>query len=159
MVSFYSSDIVSYTMVSFYSSDIVSYTMVSSCFLDIVSYTMVSSCFLDILYNGLILLLRHCELYNGLVLLLGHCELRNGLTSFSDIYQHLKERFGNKKSVTSLDVPAFESVFEIGKLEEQLQGRGNTIRKLKEKISRLQKKHSEADPILDFKALDSQNKD
>ncbi|GJW33939.1 hypothetical protein Tco_0053971 [Tanacetum coccineum] len=59
-------------MVSFYSSDIV-------------SYTMVSSCFLDILYNGLILLLRHCELYNGLILLLGHCELRNGLTSFSDI--------------------------------------------------------------------------
>ncbi|GKC06816.1 hypothetical protein Tco_0998426 [Tanacetum coccineum] len=30
---------------------------------------------------------------------------------------------------------------------------------MKEKISRLQKKHSEADPILDFKALDSQNKD
>ncbi|GJV86759.1 hypothetical protein Tco_1530697 [Tanacetum coccineum] len=61
MVSFYSSDIVSYTMVSscfldivsytmvsFYSSDIVSYTMVSSCFLDIVSYTMVSFYFLDI---------------------------------------------------------------------------------------------------------------
>ncbi|GKC77166.1 hypothetical protein Tco_1127940 [Tanacetum coccineum] len=44
-------------------------------------------------------------------------------------YQHLKERFGNKKSVTSSDAPAFES------------------------------KHSEADPILDFKALDSQNKD
>ncbi|GKB16956.1 hypothetical protein Tco_0850879 [Tanacetum coccineum] len=42
MVSFYSSDIVSYTMVSFYSSDIVSYTMVSSYFLDIVSRTMVS---------------------------------------------------------------------------------------------------------------------
>ncbi|GKA22083.1 hypothetical protein Tco_0708045 [Tanacetum coccineum] len=74
-------------------------------------------------------------------------------------YQHLKERFGNKKSVTSSDAPAFESVFEIGNLKEQLQGRGNTIRELKEKISRLQKKHSEADPILDFKALDSQNKD
>ncbi|GJS40750.1 hypothetical protein Tco_0565793, partial [Tanacetum coccineum] len=27
-------------------------------------------------------------------------------------YQHLKERFGNKKSVTSSDAPAFESVFE-----------------------------------------------
>ncbi|GJS29394.1 retrovirus-related pol polyprotein from transposon TNT 1-94 [Tanacetum coccineum] len=40
-----------------------------------------------------------------------------------------------------------------------LQGRGNTIRELKAKISLLQKKHSEADPILDFKALDSQNKD
>ncbi|GKA99492.1 hypothetical protein Tco_0827486 [Tanacetum coccineum] len=43
-------------------------------------------------------------------------------------YQHLKECFGNKKSVTSSDAPAFEL------------------------------KHSEADPILDFKALDSQNK-
>ncbi|GKC53459.1 hypothetical protein Tco_1076204, partial [Tanacetum coccineum] len=74
-------------------------------------------------------------------------------------YQHLKERFGNKKSVTSLDAPAFESVFIIGNLKEQLQGRGNTIRELKEKILRFQKKHSEADPILDFKALDSQNKD
>ncbi|GJU62745.1 retrovirus-related pol polyprotein from transposon TNT 1-94 [Tanacetum coccineum] len=73
-------------------------------------------------------------------------------------YQHLKERFGNKKSVTSLDAPAFESVFKVGNLKEQLQGRGNTIRELKAKISRLQKKLSEADPILDFKALDSQNK-
>ncbi|GKE27287.1 hypothetical protein Tco_1442671, partial [Tanacetum coccineum] len=33
-------------------------------------------------------------------------------------YQHLKERFGNKKSVTSSDAPAFESVFEIGNLKE-----------------------------------------
>ncbi|GKC41985.1 integrase, catalytic region, zinc finger, CCHC-type containing protein [Tanacetum coccineum] len=74
-------------------------------------------------------------------------------------YQHLKERFGNKKSVKSSDAHTFESVFVIGNLKEQLQGRGNTIRELKEKISGLQKKHSEADLILDFKALDSQNKD
>nr|GEU63381.1 retrovirus-related Pol polyprotein from transposon TNT 1-94 [Tanacetum cinerariifolium] len=33
------------------------------------------------------------------------------------------------------------------------------LRELKAKISRLEKKHSEADLILDFKALDSQNKD
>ncbi|GKE44420.1 hypothetical protein Tco_1471704, partial [Tanacetum coccineum] len=46
-------------------------------------------------------------------------------------YQHLKERRGNKKSVTSSYAPAFDSVF----------------------------KHSEADTILDFKALDFQNKD
>ncbi|GJR45836.1 retrovirus-related pol polyprotein from transposon TNT 1-94 [Tanacetum coccineum] len=72
MVSFYSSDIVSYTMVSFYSSDIVSYTMVSFYSSDIVSYTMVSFYSSDILYNGLILLL-------------GHWELRNDLTSLSDI--------------------------------------------------------------------------
>nr|GEW38754.1 retrovirus-related Pol polyprotein from transposon TNT 1-94 [Tanacetum cinerariifolium] len=74
-------------------------------------------------------------------------------------YQHLKERFGNKKSVTSSDAPTFDSVFVIGKLEERLQGRGNTIRELKEKISRLTKTINEAHPILDFKALMSQNKD
>ncbi|GJW20786.1 integrase, catalytic region, zinc finger, CCHC-type containing protein [Tanacetum coccineum] len=68
-------------------------------------------------------------------------------------YQHLKEHFGNKKSVTSSDAPAFESVFVIENLKEQLQGRGNTIRELKEKISCLQAKHSDTDPILDFKAL------
>ncbi|GJV92031.1 integrase, catalytic region, zinc finger, CCHC-type containing protein [Tanacetum coccineum] len=43
--------------------------------------------------------------------------------------------------------------------EEQLQERGNTIRELKEKISHLNKKRSEADLILDFKALDSRNKE
>ncbi|GJX57428.1 hypothetical protein Tco_0287325 [Tanacetum coccineum] len=74
-------------------------------------------------------------------------------------YQHLKERFGNKKLVTSSDALEFESVFEIGNLKEQLQGKGNTIRELKAKITRLQKKHSEADPVLDLKALDSHNKD
>ncbi|GJR61116.1 retrovirus-related pol polyprotein from transposon TNT 1-94 [Tanacetum coccineum] len=52
-------------------------------------------------------------------------------------YQHLKERFGNKKSVTSSDAPAFDSVFVIGNLKDLLQGKGNTIRELKEKISRL----------------------
>nr|GEX77640.1 Gag-Pol polyprotein [Tanacetum cinerariifolium] len=74
-------------------------------------------------------------------------------------YQHLKECLGNKKSVTSSDALAFKLVFVIGNLKEQLQGKGNIIRELKEKISHLQKKHSEADPILDFKALNSQNKD
>ncbi|GKE46312.1 hypothetical protein Tco_1477570 [Tanacetum coccineum] len=35
-------------------------------------------------------------------------------------YQHLKECFRNKKSVTSSDAPAFESVFIIGNLKEHL---------------------------------------
>ncbi|GKA21501.1 retrovirus-related pol polyprotein from transposon TNT 1-94 [Tanacetum coccineum] len=34
-------------------------------------------------------------------------------------YQHLKERFGNKKSMTSSDAPTFGSVFVIGQLKEQ----------------------------------------
>ncbi|GJT66432.1 retrovirus-related pol polyprotein from transposon TNT 1-94 [Tanacetum coccineum] len=74
-------------------------------------------------------------------------------------YQNLKERFGNKKPVTSSDAPSFDSLFVIGKLNEQIQSRGNTIRELKEKISRLTEKNSDADPTLDLKALVSQNKD
>ncbi|GJY88095.1 integrase, catalytic region, zinc finger, CCHC-type containing protein [Tanacetum coccineum] len=74
-------------------------------------------------------------------------------------YQNLKERFGNKKPVTSSDAPSFDSLFVIGKLNEQIQSRGNTIHELKEKISRLTKKNSDTDPIFDLKALVSQNKD
>ncbi|GJW19413.1 hypothetical protein Tco_0026849 [Tanacetum coccineum] len=74
-------------------------------------------------------------------------------------YQNLKEHFGNKKPVTSSDALSFNSLFVIGKLNEQIQSRGNTIRELKEKISRLTKKNSDADPIFDLKALVSQNKD
>ncbi|GJZ71077.1 integrase, catalytic region, zinc finger, CCHC-type containing protein [Tanacetum coccineum] len=70
-----------------------------------------------------------------------------------------KQRFGNKKLVTSSDAPSFDSLFVIGKLNEQIQSRGNTIRELKEKISRLTEKNSDADPTLDLKALVSQNKD
>ncbi|GKA88002.1 hypothetical protein Tco_0809766 [Tanacetum coccineum] len=85
------------------------------------------------------------------------------VSRFSDMHDAYttaqKQCFGNKKSKTSSDAPSFESVFVIGQLQEKLQGWGNTIRELKEKISRLQTKHSDADPILDFKALDSQNKD
>nr|GEV45564.1 zinc finger, CCHC-type [Tanacetum cinerariifolium] len=36
-------------------------------------------------------------------------------------YQHLKESFENKKSVTSLDAPTFDSVFEIEQLKDQAQ--------------------------------------
>ncbi|GJS91833.1 hypothetical protein Tco_0774469 [Tanacetum coccineum] len=74
-------------------------------------------------------------------------------------YQNLKERFGNKKPMTSSDDPSFDSLFVIGQLNEQIQSQGNTIRKLKEKISRLTMKNSDVDPIFDPKALVSQNKD
>ncbi|GJZ51905.1 putative reverse transcriptase domain-containing protein [Tanacetum coccineum] len=74
-------------------------------------------------------------------------------------YQNLKERFRNKKPVTSLDAPSFESLFVIGKLKEHIKSQGNTIRELKEKISRLTEKNSDANPTPDLKALVSQNKD
>nr|GEV06086.1 putative zinc finger, CCHC-type [Tanacetum cinerariifolium] len=35
-------------------------------------------------------------------------------------YQHLKESFKNKKSVTSSDAPTFDSVFAIGQLKDQV---------------------------------------
>nr|GEV18515.1 integrase, catalytic region, zinc finger, CCHC-type, peptidase aspartic, catalytic [Tanacetum cinerariifolium] len=44
-------------------------------------------------------------------------------------------------------------------LKDQVQSRGNTILDLQEKVSRLTKKHSNADPIHDLRALDSQNKE
>ncbi|GJZ87752.1 hypothetical protein Tco_0659362 [Tanacetum coccineum] len=74
-------------------------------------------------------------------------------------YQNLKERFGNKNPVTSSDAPSFDSMFVIGKLNEQIQSRGNMIHELKEKISRLTKKNSDTDPTFNLKALVSQNKD
>nr|GEU93646.1 hypothetical protein [Tanacetum cinerariifolium] len=48
--------------------------------------------------------------------------------------------------------------FVIGQLQDQIQSRGNMIHELREKISRLTKKHSDAVLIHDLKALDSQNK-
>nr|GEU77759.1 retrovirus-related Pol polyprotein from transposon TNT 1-94 [Tanacetum cinerariifolium] len=74
-------------------------------------------------------------------------------------YQHLKESFENKKLVISSDAPTFDLVFVIGQLKDQVQSRGNTIRELREKVSRLTKKHSDIDPSPDLKALDSQNKE
>ncbi|GJV20672.1 hypothetical protein Tco_1369692 [Tanacetum coccineum] len=74
-------------------------------------------------------------------------------------YQNLKERFRNKKPVTSSDAPSFDTLFVIGKLNEQIQSRGNMIYELKEKISRLTKKNSDTDHTFELKALVSQNKD
>ncbi|GJY50242.1 hypothetical protein Tco_0441089 [Tanacetum coccineum] len=72
-------------------------------------------------------------------------------------YQNLKERSGNNKSQTSQDAPEFDSYFEINKMKASLQGKDNAIRKLKEQISQMNERHSEADHILDIKALDSYN--
>ncbi|GJW94588.1 hypothetical protein Tco_0174260 [Tanacetum coccineum] len=55
------------------------------------------------------------------------------------------------------DAPEFDSFFKIKKMKEQLQGKDNTIRKLKVQISYMSEKHSKADRSLDIKALDSYN--
>ncbi|GKD68490.1 hypothetical protein Tco_1322580, partial [Tanacetum coccineum] len=72
-------------------------------------------------------------------------------------YQNLKEHFGNNKSQPSQDTPEFDTVFETKRMKESLQGKDNTIRKLKGQISQMNERHGEADHILDFKALDFHN--
>ncbi|GKB19476.1 hypothetical protein Tco_0853399 [Tanacetum coccineum] len=71
-------------------------------------------------------------------------------------YQNLKERFGNNKSQPSQDTPEFDTVFELNKMKASLQGKDNTIKKLKVKISQLMETRSEADRTFDFRALDFQ---
>ncbi|GJV59531.1 integrase, catalytic region, zinc finger, CCHC-type containing protein [Tanacetum coccineum] len=89
----------------------------------------------------------------------GEIEWKKLLIANENLYQNLKERFGNKHPVTSSDALSFDSLFVIGKLNEHIQSRCNTIRELKEKISRLTKNNSDTDPTFDLKALVSQNKD
>nr|GEU72420.1 retrovirus-related Pol polyprotein from transposon TNT 1-94 [Tanacetum cinerariifolium] len=62
---------------------------------------------------------------------------------------HLKNKIPNDDHDVTLK--------HFSKLE--VQSRGNTIRKLQEKISRLTKKHNDTDPIDDFKDLDSHHKE
>ncbi|GKB42047.1 retrovirus-related pol polyprotein from transposon TNT 1-94 [Tanacetum coccineum] len=69
-------------------------------------------------------------------------------------YQNLKEYFGNNKSQPSQDTPEFDTVFELNKMKASLQGKDNTIKKLKVQISQLMETRSEADRTLDFRALD-----
>ncbi|GJX01247.1 hypothetical protein Tco_0185160 [Tanacetum coccineum] len=69
-------------------------------------------------------------------------------------YQHLKESFGNNKSLPSRDAPDFDSVFVIKKMKASIQGKDNAIKKLRMQISQLKETRSEAECTLDFRALD-----
>ncbi|GJY75403.1 hypothetical protein Tco_0480519 [Tanacetum coccineum] len=69
-------------------------------------------------------------------------------------YQHLKESFGNNKSLPAQDAPDFDSVFVIEKMKASIQGKDNAIKKLRIQISQLKETRSEADRTLDFRALD-----
>ncbi|GJU72955.1 hypothetical protein Tco_1264360 [Tanacetum coccineum] len=44
-------------------------------------------------------------------------------------YQHLKESFGNNKSLPARDAPDFDSVFVIEKMKASIQGKDNAIKK------------------------------
>ncbi|GJY85716.1 hypothetical protein Tco_0499742 [Tanacetum coccineum] len=68
-------------------------------------------------------------------------------------YQNLKESFGNNTSLPTRDVPDFDSVFVIEKMKASIQGKDNTIKKLRMQISQLNETRSEADRTLDFRTL------
>ncbi|GKA41131.1 hypothetical protein Tco_0733724 [Tanacetum coccineum] len=68
----------------------------------------------------------------------------------------LSPKFANKVSQPSQDTPEFDTVFKLNKMKASLQGKDNTIKKLKVKISQLMETRSEADRTLDFRALDFQ---
>ncbi|GJU51722.1 retrovirus-related pol polyprotein from transposon TNT 1-94 [Tanacetum coccineum] len=62
------------------------------------------------------------------------------------------------KCFSNLEIDHLNLQLKYQNLKEQsLQGKDNTIRKLKGKISQMNQRRSEADHILDFKALDFQN--
>ncbi|GJR11055.1 hypothetical protein Tco_0793707 [Tanacetum coccineum] len=69
-------------------------------------------------------------------------------------YQNLKESFGNNTSSPAQDAPDFESVVVIEKMKASIQGKDNSIKKLRMQISQLQETRSEVDRTLDFRALD-----
>ncbi|GJS23866.1 hypothetical protein Tco_0452498 [Tanacetum coccineum] len=71
-------------------------------------------------------------------------------------YQHLKESFGNNKSLPARDGPNFDSVFVIKKIKASIQGKDNAIKKLRMQISQLKETRSEAERTLDFRALEFQ---
>ncbi|GJV19619.1 hypothetical protein Tco_1368639 [Tanacetum coccineum] len=67
--------------------------------------------------------------------------------------KEMKEIFEQMEAEDTLE---FDTVFEINKMKASLQGKDNTIRKLKVQISQLKETRSEADRTLDFRALDFQ---
>ncbi|GJZ82594.1 retrovirus-related pol polyprotein from transposon TNT 1-94 [Tanacetum coccineum] len=71
-------------------------------------------------------------------------------------YQNLKESFVNNPSPPARDTLNFDLVFVIGKMKASIQGKDNTIKKLRMQISQLKEIRSEADCTLDFRTLDFQ---
>ncbi|GJS27856.1 hypothetical protein Tco_0488476 [Tanacetum coccineum] len=91
----------------------------------------------------------------------------NTISRFSELHDaytvgqahclELEAEISKLKHKIENDDHKFDSVFKINKMKESLQGKDNTIRKLKVKISQINERRSEADRILDITALDSQN--
>nr|GEU81980.1 hypothetical protein [Tanacetum cinerariifolium] len=78
------------------------------------------------------------------------------ISIFSDMHEAFNAA---QKRIAELESENSNLQNKIQNDDHDVQSRGNTIRELREKISRLTKKHSDADPIHDLKALDSHNKE
>ncbi|GJQ94249.1 hypothetical protein Tco_0005388 [Tanacetum coccineum] len=90
---------------------------------------------------------------------LTHClELEAELSKLHDKlkYQNLKESLGNNTSLPARDAPDFDSIFVIEKIKASIQGKDNTIKKMRMQISQLNETRSETDHTLDFWAFDFQ---
>ncbi|GJV00778.1 integrase, catalytic region, zinc finger, CCHC-type containing protein [Tanacetum coccineum] len=58
-------------------------------------------------------------------------------------YQNLKERFGNNKLQPSQDTPEFDTIFELKKMKASIQGKDNTIKKLKVENAKIKQHYKE----------------
>ncbi|GKC64111.1 integrase, catalytic region, zinc finger, CCHC-type containing protein, partial [Tanacetum coccineum] len=102
---------------------------------------------------------RFTEMHKAHTIVQTRClELKGELFKLRDKlkYQNLKESFGNNPSPPARDTPDFDSVFVIKKMKASIQGKDNTIKKLRMQISQLKETHSEANRTLDFRTLDFQ---
>nr|GEU71988.1 hypothetical protein [Tanacetum cinerariifolium] len=70
-------------------------------------------------------------------------------------YQDLKDQIGSNPTTPDKDIPDFDSVFVIGKMQASLQGKDNVIRQLKKKLSQLQVTHQDTDRTLRVQTTDS----
>ncbi|GJU77915.1 retrovirus-related pol polyprotein from transposon TNT 1-94 [Tanacetum coccineum] len=112
----------------------------------------------DVFYtatNSVLTVSRFSEMHNAYTVKQARClELEAEISKLKhhiqkDDHSEMIKRFSNLE-----DAPEFDSIFKINKIKASLQGKDNTIRKLKVQISQL--KDSEADRTLDFRALDFQ---
>nr|GEV21435.1 replication protein A 70 kDa DNA-binding subunit C-like [Tanacetum cinerariifolium] len=87
-------------------------------------------------------------------LVIGFSNLKVNHLNLQLKHQHLKESFGNKKSLPARDALDFNSVFVIKKMKASIQGKDNSIKKLRMQIFQLKETRSETGRTLDFRALD-----
>nr|GFC93729.1 hypothetical protein [Tanacetum cinerariifolium] len=71
-------------------------------------------------------------------------------------YQNLKDSIGNNPPTPDKDIPDFDYVFVIGRIQASLQGKDNAIRQLKKQLSKLQVTSSDTERTVKVRTIDSQ---